>query len=95
MVQPGSNHGNLGLAQAAATSLSKFKGNVKPVATDPFWDREARAVIMKGQGNHKDEIDKVASDASYRFLGSAKTFCAIGKAFGESMIDLGRAGARK
>ena len=93
-VQPGSNDGNFRIAQTAAASLPEFKGNVTLVATDPFWDREANAVYKKGLQNHKDEWDKVGSDALYHYLGSAKTFCSIGKAFGEAMIELCRSGAK-
>lgn len=39
---------------------------------------------MLKQQDLKDEWDKVASDAEYHHLGSVKTFCAIGKAFGEA-----------
>ncbi len=91
-VQPGSNDGNFRVAQAAVASLPEFKGNVKLVATDPFWDREAHAVLK--QQNRKDEWDKVASDGGYHYLGSAKTFCAIGRAFGEAIIDLRRSAAK-
>ena len=68
---------------------------MKVVATDPFWDHEAHALYKKGWEKHKDEWDKVGSDAPYHYLGSAKTFCAIGKAFGEAMIELHRSAARK
>ena len=44
--------------------------------------------------DRKAEWDKVASDAGYHYLGSAKTFCAIGRAFGEAMIELCRSGAK-
>jgi Carbohydrate esterase, sialic acid-specific acetylesterase len=90
-VQPGSNDGNLRVAQASVAARPEFKGNVKLVETDPFWDREAHAVLK--QQNRKDEWDKVASDAGYHYLGSAKTFCAIGKAFGEAIIELRRSAA--
>jgi hypothetical protein len=33
--------------------------------------------------------------APYHYLGSARTFCAIGKAFGEAMIELHLSSARK
>jgi alpha-galactosidase len=92
-VQPGSNDGNLRIAQAAAASLPEFKGTVKLVETDPFWDREAHAILK--QQKRKDEWDKVASDGGYHYLGSPKTFCAIGKAFGEAVIELRRAGGKK
>jgi len=45
--------------------------------------------------NNKDEWDRVGSDAPFHYLGSAKTFCGIGKAFGEAMIELCCSGARK
>jgi hypothetical protein len=93
-VLPGTNDGNFRLAQAAVAALPEFKGNVKLVETDPFWDREADAVLKKGLEKHKDEWDKVGSDAGYHYLGSAKTFCAIGKAFGEAMLELHRSPAR-
>jgi hypothetical protein len=41
-----------------------------------------------------DEFEKVGSDLGYHYLGSAKTFCAIGRAFGEAMIELLRSGAK-
>lgn len=90
-------HGGIGLpaddlklraAQAAVAQLPEFAGNVKLVATDPFWDHEAHAVLKKGVQNHKDEWERVGSAAPYQYLGSAKTFCSIGKAFGEAMIAL-------
>ncbi len=82
-------------AQAAVAQLAEFTGNVKLVATDPYWDHEAHAVYKKGLQNPRDEWDKVGSDAPYRYLGSARTFSSIGKAFGEAMIDLRRSAARK
>ena len=93
-VQPGSNDGNFRVAQAAVAALPEFKGNVKLVETDPFWDREAHAVLKKGVEKHKDEWDKLGCDGGYHYLGSAKTFCAIGKAFGEAMIELLRSGTK-
>ncbi len=85
---------NIRTAQAAVAQLTEFTGNVKLVATDPYWDHEAHAVHKKGWQEHRDEWDKVCSDAPYRYLGSARTFCSIGKAFGEAMIELRRSAAR-
>jgi alpha-galactosidase len=87
-VLPGSNDGNFRVAQAAVAKLPEFKGNVKLVATDPFWDHEAAAVLKKGLPAHNAEYDKVGSDLGFHYLGSPKTFCAIGRAFGEAMIEL-------
>ena len=93
-VRPGTNDANFRVAQAAVAALPEFKGNVKLVETDPFWDHEAHAVFKKGVEKHKDEWDKVGCDGGYHYLGSAKTFCAIGKAFGEAMIELCRSSAK-
>ena len=65
------------------------------MATDPFWDHEADAVYKKGWRDHKDEWDKVGSDAPYHYLGSAKTICQIGRAFGEAMIELLQSGGKR
>jgi len=91
---PGTNESNFRAAQAAVAQLPEFTGNVKLVATDPFWDQEASAVYKKGWKTHLEEWDKVGSDAPYHYLGSAKTFCRIGKAFGEAMIELCRSRPR-
>jgi alpha-galactosidase len=92
--KPGTNDWKLRVAQIAVAKLPQFRKNLALVATDPLWDREAHAVFDKGWQNHKDEWDKVGSDAPYHYLGSAKTFCAIGKAFGEAMIKLLRSAAK-
>src|SRR4029453_16695307 len=97
-VQPGANDAKFRVAQADVAKLPEFQGNVKLVATDPFWDREAQAALIALQNDnsqqHRDEFEKLGSDLGYHYLGSAKTFCAIGKAFGEGMIELHRSGAK-
>jgi carbohydrate esterase-like sialic acid-specific acetylesterase len=75
-------------AQAKVMDLPEFKGNVALVKTDQFWDLEAAAVFKKGWREHLEEWNKVGSDYPYHYLGSAKTLCAIGKAFGEAVLDL-------
>jgi alpha-galactosidase len=81
--------------QAAVVRLPEFAGNVKLVATAPFWDREAYEVYKKGWRDHQDEWDRVGSDYPFHYLGSAKTICQIGRAFGEAMIELHRSRAKK
>jgi|GEM_PF-564106 len=93
-VQPGSNDSKIRTAQAEVAELPEFKGNVKLVATDPFWDRDAHAIEKLGLHVPREGWDKVGSDLGYHYLGSAKTFCAIGKAFGEGMIELSRPAAK-
>lgn len=75
-------------AQAAAAAVAEFKGNVALVKTDVFWDLEAEAVYKKGWRQNLEEWKTVGSDYPFHYLGSAKTLCRIGKAFGEAMIGL-------
>ena len=75
-------------AQAAAMEEPEFKGNVALVKTDAFWDTEAAAVFKKGWRENIDEWNKVGSDFPFHYLGSAKTMCKIGNAFGEAMLEL-------
>jgi alpha-galactosidase len=92
---PGTNEANFRAAQAEVAGLPEFTGNVKLVATDPFWDHEAHAGWKNGMTKDPARWGKVGSDAPYHYLGSARTFCAIGRAFGEAMIELHRsAGCR-
>ena len=99
MSNPGTNEANFRAAQAAVGQLPEFTGNVKVVATDPFWDHEAEAVfgevLKKGLKDHQAEWEKFGSDAIYHYLGSPKTFCAMGRAFGEAMIELRHSGAKR
>ena len=74
-------------AQVSMESIPEFKGNVKVVKTDVFWDRKA-AALVKDWRDHIDEWEKVGSDYGYHYLGSAITFSKIGRAFGEAMLDL-------
>jgi hypothetical protein len=75
-------------AQAAVMQVAAFKGNVALVKTDVFWDKDADAVFRKGWRKHIDEWNKVGSDYPYHYLGSPRTMCRIGKAFGEAMLEL-------
>ncbi|HTU22064.1 MAG TPA: sialate O-acetylesterase [Gemmataceae bacterium] len=75
-------------AQAAVLEVAAFKGNVALVKTDQFWDTEAEAVFKKGWRQHLDEWNKVGSDYPYHYLGSGKTMLAIGRAFGEAILEL-------
>lgn len=73
--------------QASMETIPGFKGNVKVVRTDIFWDRKAAALVENWR-DHVDEWNKVGSDYGYHYLGSAITFSKIGKAFGEAMLEL-------
>lgn len=90
----GTNDLNFRRQQATVADLPEFKGTVKLVPTDPFWDHEAEAVFKKGWQQHIDEWDLVGSDFPFHYLGSAKTISQCGSAFGEGMIELCRSAAR-
>ena len=75
-------------AQAAVMDLQEFKGNVALVKTDAFWDTDAEAVFKKGWRQHLDEWNRVGSDYPYHYLGSPKTMCKIGRAFGFAILQL-------
>jgi hypothetical protein len=77
-------------AQASMESILEFKGNVKVVKTDVFWDKKA-AELVKNWRDHIDEWNKVGSDYGYHYLGSAITFSKIGRAFGRAMLELMKA----
>jgi len=74
-------------AQAAMEKVPDFQGTVKAVATDVFWDPDADKLIANWR-QHKEEWEKVGSDYGYHYLGSVRTFCRIGRAFGEAMVEL-------
>lgn len=92
---PGTKEEDFRIQQASVADLPEFVGNVKVVATDPFWDDEAHAVYKKGWSQHMDEWDRVGSDFPYHYLGSAKTHVLIGRAFGEAAIELIRSNTKK
>jgi alpha-galactosidase len=85
---PGASVKRFKAAQAAVAEMPEFKGNVALVKSDAFWDTEAEAVFKKGWREHLEEWNKVGSDYPYHYLGSAKTMCRIGRAFGEAILDL-------
>lgn len=87
-MKPGANVKAFKEAQAAVMDVPEFRGNVALVKTDAFWDTEAEAVFKKGWREHLNEWNKVGSDYPYHYLGSAKTMCKIGRAFGEAVLGL-------
>ncbi len=75
-------------AQAAVRDLAEFKDNVAVVKTDVFWDTEADAVFRKGWRENLEAWNRVGSDYPFHYLGSPKTMCRIGRAFGEAVLKL-------
>jgi alpha-galactosidase len=91
-------------AQTAVGKMDEFKGTVTVVKTGLYWDKEAAALDKDwnppGKNASKEDSKKYMdqwrakclvagrSNAGYHYLGSPKTLCQIGKAFGEAMIAL-------
>ena len=75
-------------AQAAVGMLPEFKGSVKVIKTDIYWDTVAEAVYKKGWRQNIDEWNTVGSDFGYHYYGSVRTYGKVGKALGEAMIAL-------
>jgi Carbohydrate esterase, sialic acid-specific acetylesterase len=97
-------------AEAAVLKVKAFKGNVALVKTGLYWDKDAAALDKEwnppGKNAPREEVRKYMeqwranclaagrSNAGYHYLGSPKTLCEIGKAFGEAMIALQGAAAQ-
>ena len=75
-------------AQAAVMDVPESKNGVALVKTDQFWDSQADAVFKKGWKENLKEWNTVGSDYPYHYLGSAKTYCRIGRALAEAAIAL-------
>ncbi len=74
-------------AQIAPASLPEFKGNVAVVKTDQYWDEVAQAVFDKGWKQNLEAWEKVGSDYPYHYLGSARTYGDIGRAFARALLE--------
>lgn len=86
--RPNKKKENFKAAQAAVGELPEFDGNVVVVKTDQYWDAEADAVFKKGWKQNLVEWNKVGSDRPYHYLGSAKCYSRMGRAFAESLLQL-------
>jgi len=74
-------------AQMAMNDVPEFKGNVKAFRTDLLADKEAERLFVDWP-NHLEEWVKVGSDRPCHYLGSAIWHNRIGRAMGESMLEL-------
>lgn len=67
--------------------LPEFKGNVKSIKTDVFWDKTADAAYPTWKKNF-EKWKLIGSDRPYHYLGSPVIFSDIGKAMAETMLEL-------
>jgi hypothetical protein len=85
-----SKRGDFQEAQAAVAGLPEFKGNVNFVKTREFWEPDVEEMVNSGlwQGPDWVKFYNVGSERGYHYLGSARIYCRMGKAFAEGMVEL-------
>lgn len=74
-------------AQLAMNDVPEFKGNVRAFRTDVLVDKAAEDLYPTWQKNF-EQWKLTGGDRAYHYLGSAIWFNRIGKAMGESMLEL-------
>ncbi len=74
-------------AQSSMNNIADFKGNVKAIPTDIYWDKKANEAYPTWRKN-LEAWKLIGSDFPYHYLGSTITFSRIGKAFGKTMLEL-------
>ena len=82
--------GNMAIVKAAQASMNKveeFRGNVRAIPTDVYWDKKADEAYPNWRDNFEG-WKKIGSDRPYHYLGSTIFFSRVGRAFGESMLKL-------
>jgi alpha-galactosidase len=86
----GGVRGDFQAAQAAVAEVPEFKGNVKFVKTAEFWEPDVEKLVKDGVWKGPDWVKfyNVGSEQGYHYLGSARIFDNMGKAFGEGMMEL-------
>jgi hypothetical protein len=70
--------------------LPGFEGNVKFVKTREFWEADVEEMVNTGVWKGPDWVRfyNVGSERRYHYLGSAKIYYRMGKAFAEGMVEL-------
>ena len=86
----GGKRGDFQKAQQAVTKLPELKGTVKFVKTCEFWEPEIEEMVSKGVWKGPDWVKfyNVGSERGYHYLGSARIYYQMGKAFGKGMVEL-------
>jgi len=74
-------------AQASMNDVADFKGNVKAIPTDIYWDKRADEAYPKWRENLKEWV-LIGSDFPYHYLGSTITFTRIGQALAQTVLEL-------
>ena len=82
--------GNMAVVQKAQASMNDvpdFRGNVKAIPTDIYWDKRADEAFPKWRDNLKEWV-LIGSDFPYHYLGSTITFTRVGQALAQTILEL-------
>ncbi|MBT3666384.1 MAG: sialate O-acetylesterase [Opitutae bacterium] len=74
-------------AQASMNEINEFRGNVRAIPTDIYWDKKADEAYPTWREN-LEEWKKIGSDRPYHYLGSTIFFSRAGRGFGETMLKI-------
>ncbi len=82
--------GDFQAAQQAVAQLPEFKDNVRFVRTRDFWEPDVEEMANSDiwQGPDWVKFYNVGSERGYHYLGSARIYYKMGKAFAQGMIEL-------
>jgi len=82
--------GDFQAAQEAVAKRPSLRGNVTFVRTRDFWEPEVEKMVEQNvwKGPNWVTFYNVGSERGYHYLGSARIYYRMGKAFGEGMIAL-------
>ena len=71
-------------------ALPRFDGTVKLAKTCEFWEPDVEKMVNQGVWQGPDWVTfyNVGSERGYHYLGSARIYYRMGKAFAESMLEL-------
>lgn len=77
-------------AQQAVADLPEFKDTVSCVKTCEFWEPDVADMVNQGVWKGPDWVTfyNVGSERGYHYLGSARIYTRMGKAFAEGMLKL-------
>ncbi len=86
----GGERGDFQAAQAAVAEIPELEDTVRFVETCQFWEPDVEQMVRDNvwRGPNWVEFYNVGSDRGYHYLGSAKIYYQMGKAFGRAMIEL-------
>ena len=86
----GGKRGDFQAAQQAVADRPEFAGNVALVKTVEFWEPDVEQLVNDGvwKGPNWVRFYNVGSERGYHYLGSARIYCRMGKAFAEEMLRL-------